>query len=771
MNHPQRSDMPTPSAFLQYVARAVLHALDQGAGGDFAAQLPDLARRLWGDWGQNRPEAELQYEIQAVAQLTPQEARSEAEAVVNDVAGGRPPEVKQRLLGYLSQVPAVLRQALGQPAADTTTPFTPPPLREPLDLPPLLPPRLPFFQPGARPAGIGDWELTELLGMGGFGEVWKACNPLVRHATPVALKFCLNPTAAKVLRHEASILDRVMGQGKHPGIVELRHSYLGADPPCLEYEYVPGGDLAALIRQWHSAAGSPRERTLFVSGVLHQLASILAFPHQLDPPIVHRDLKPANILVQIIDGAYQLRVTDFGIGGVAAQQAIAQEQAGQIIAPHLTAAVRGACTPLYASPQQKRGEAPDPRDDVHALGVLWFQMLTGQLASGVPGGLFWMKELREMGLSEELLVLLASCFEPLPAHRPDNAAELAEQLGQLLGLDEKAASEGDPGTTTVTPVGPLTLTVCSMGRGQYRTISEAVRDAPPGSLILVQPGLYQEGLVLDRTIEIQGDGAPDDIILQNSDGACLSMQTDYAVVRGISIHGRGGLRGRKYFAVDVPEGRLVLEDCNITSDSLACVAIHGLTADPILRRCTIHDGKSVGVAVSGNARGTLEDCTITSNHGPGVQIQQGANPTLFRCQIHDGRASGVHVHRNGKGTLKECEIHANASANMIIEEGGNPTVRRCRIHDGQQAGVLVSQQGLGSIEDCDIYRNTSAGLEIQRNGAPSVRRCRIQRNQEYAIWAHDNGAGIVENCDLSGNENGAWLIEDNSTVQRAGNRR
>src|SRR5262249_26029538 len=155
--------------------------------------------------------------------------------------------------------------------------------------------------------------------------------------------------------------------------------------------------------------------------------------------------------------------------------------------------------------------------------------------------------------------LLASCFEPLPAHRPDNAAELAEQLGQLLGLDEKAASEGDPGATTVTPIGPLTLTVCSMGRGPYRTISEAGRDAPPGSLILVQPGLYQEGLVLDRTIEIQGDGAPDDIILQNSDGACLSMQTDYAVVRGISIHGRGGLRGRKYFAVDVPEGRLVLE--------------------------------------------------------------------------------------------------------------------------------------------------------------------------------------------------------------------
>src|SRR5437660_61495 len=83
----------------------------------------------------------------------------------------------------------------------------------------LLPARLPHFKVGDRPAGIGDWELEELLGVGGFGEVWKARNANL--PDPVALKFCLDPQAAAVLRNEAALLGRVMHQGRHPGIVRL----------------------------------------------------------------------------------------------------------------------------------------------------------------------------------------------------------------------------------------------------------------------------------------------------------------------------------------------------------------------------------------------------------------------------------------------------------------------------------------------------------------------------------------------------------------------
>src|SRR5262249_11980499 len=158
-------------------------------------------------------------------------------AVASQVAGSQGQELQLELVAYLTQVPATIRQSLRSPSDPTGTVVpSSVSLSTPADLVPFLPSRLPRFRPGDRPPGVGDWELVELLGVGGFGEVWKAKNPHL--SEPVALKFCLDPSAANVLRHEAALLGRVMSQGRHPGIIRLLHTYLSADTPCLEYEYV-----------------------------------------------------------------------------------------------------------------------------------------------------------------------------------------------------------------------------------------------------------------------------------------------------------------------------------------------------------------------------------------------------------------------------------------------------------------------------------------------------------------------------------------------------
>src|SRR5437868_5507292 len=127
---------------------------------------------------------------------------------------------------------------------------------------------------------------------------------------------------------------------------------MSADCPCLEYEYIPGGDLAGWLSE---APVSATDRTVPVTRLVHTLAQITATAHRLEPPIVHRDLKPANVLVQLDpDGRPRPWITDFGIGGVAAGWAIGQTHGGTSRGQFLATALRGAHTPLYASPQQLR---------------------------------------------------------------------------------------------------------------------------------------------------------------------------------------------------------------------------------------------------------------------------------------------------------------------------------------------------------------------------------------------------------------------------------
>jgi formylglycine-generating enzyme required for sulfatase activity len=420
--------MRSPLAFMRFVARAALNVAGFGVAGDLAVDvLPEVARDVYKWWAKDAPQEELRQEVQAVAQLPPMEVHQLALEAVAAEGADKPEALRQSVAGYLEMVPLAVRQSLRRPedpsGKTVAANFS---LKSANSVLALLPARVPRFKPGDRPPGIGDWVLEELLGMGGFGEVWRARNPHL--PDPVALKFCLDPTAAQWLRHEAALLGRVISQGRHPGIVALLDTYLSGDPPCLKYEYVAGGDLCGLIAQWQH--NPPERRVADATKLMHQLADVVSFAHRLNPPIVHRDLKPANILLQPAPGGYAPRVADFGIGGLAARHATQVSRAGTTQGYFLGTILRGSCTPLYASPQQMRGEDPDPRDDVHALGVIWFQLLTGDMATGASAD--WREEVEPLGAPDGVLRLLGACLSSKVDKRPGNATVLAEELAKLL---------------------------------------------------------------------------------------------------------------------------------------------------------------------------------------------------------------------------------------------------------------------------------------------------------------------------------------------------
>lgn len=386
------------------------------------------------------------------------------------------------------------------------------------------------------------------------------------------------------------------------------------------------------------------------------------------------------------------------------------------------------------------------------------------------------------------------------------SAESPEQL-------ESQAQSVEAIRRSVAKTEPTTLIVDALHRGDHPTLRAAIAAAQPGNRILVRPGLYREGIVITKPVEIIGDGELGEVVLEAKGRDVIRFEANMGRIANLTLRQVGG---GEWYCVDIGQGRLDLEGCDITSQSLSCVGIHG-GADPRLRRNRIHDGRSAGVFIYENGQGTLEDndifgsthsnvsiCEgsnptlrrnrihdgkvggvniyengqgiledndIFANANSGVQIHTGGNPTLRRNRIHDGKAGGVHVYENGQGILEDNEIFANARSGVAIKTGGNPTLRRNRIHDGKQTGVFVHENGRGMLEDNEIFANAYSGVAIKEGGRSTLRRNRISSNTQRGIYVHDNGGGVFEDNDLRGNTKGAWNISPDceKNVKRTGN--
>ena len=206
--------------------------------------------------------------------------------------------------------------------------------------------------------------VRELLGAGGMGRVYLAEH--VRMGRRSAVKvispaLAATPEAISRFNREAANASRI----NHPNVAQV---YDFGDAPngtlYLAMEYVEGETLDALIT---------REGRLSVAraaNITRQIADALTAAHHLE--IVHRDLKPENIMIaRHLDGSDWVKVVDFGIA-----KTVQRDGAGS---QTVTTAGVSLGTPEYMSPEQLAGERLDHRTDIYSLGLVLFNMLTGQL--------------------------------------------------------------------------------------------------------------------------------------------------------------------------------------------------------------------------------------------------------------------------------------------------------------------------------------------------------------------------------------------------------
>ncbi len=208
-----------------------------------------------------------------------------------------------------------------------------------------------------KPQELGPYRLIRLLGDGGMGQVYLAERSDHLYEQEVAIKLMrpgLKQSGAMLVRFSAE--RQILANLNHPNIARLLDAGITQEgAPFLVMEYVDGMAIDAYCRQ--NNLGIPAILKLFLA-----VCSAVEYAHK--NLVIHRDIKPANILV---DHTGVPKLLDFGIAKLLNADAEA-----------LTRMTERIMTPEYASPEQVRGEPVTTATDVYALGVLLFELLSGQ---------------------------------------------------------------------------------------------------------------------------------------------------------------------------------------------------------------------------------------------------------------------------------------------------------------------------------------------------------------------------------------------------------
>ncbi len=258
------------------------------------------------------------------------------------------------------------------------------------------------LHPGDHPPGRPLWSLVERLGMGGYGEAWRARHDKTHEER--AFKFALDEASLGTLKREITafrILNDSLGGGGQ--IVRLLDWNLEQMPYFTEAEHIGGGSLIDWANSRGGLASIPLAERI---EVVAKVATALAAVHTVG--MLHKDLRPSNIFVKPVAG----QPVDIALGGFGSAAVLDAGHVDRLgitrlgFTKTIVPSGHNPTTSLYRAPETLDGAPFTVKSDNYALGVILYQILTGDFHKTMPPG--WRDHIEDELLREDLALVAES---------------------------------------------------------------------------------------------------------------------------------------------------------------------------------------------------------------------------------------------------------------------------------------------------------------------------------------------------------------------------